>query len=106
MDRCSGFGDDRVKLRCRKHIHGSESGLFLELSARLWYLLCYPKRHKHSCNFFVCEVNKGYSIGISSGWVSFGDDRVKFRCRKHIHGSESGLFLELSARLWYLLVLI
>lgn len=28
--------------------HGSESGLFLELSARLWYLLCYPKSHRHS----------------------------------------------------------
>ena len=28
--------------------HGSESGLFLELSARLWYLLCCPKSHRHS----------------------------------------------------------
>lgn len=28
--------------------HGSESGLFLELSCHLWYLLCYPKSHKHS----------------------------------------------------------
>ena len=28
--------------------HGSESDLIHEFSARLWYLLCCPKRHKHS----------------------------------------------------------
>ena len=28
--------------------HGSESGLFLELSGRLGCLLCCPKSHRHS----------------------------------------------------------
>lgn len=48
MDRSNDFGDNRVKFQYHKHSHGSESDLIHELSARLWYLLCYPKRHKHS----------------------------------------------------------
>ena len=64
MDRSSDFGDNRVKFRCRKHSHGSESGLFLELSARLGCLLCCPKRHKHSLQllYHSCYIIKAVAI--------------------------------------------
>ena len=64
MDRSSDFGDNRVKFQYHKHSHDNELGLFLELSARLWYLLCYPKRHKYSCNFCTCEVNNSDYITL------------------------------------------
>ena len=48
MDRSSDFGDNRVKFRYHKHSHDNELGSVHGLSGHLWYLLCYPKRHKHS----------------------------------------------------------
>lgn len=61
-DRNNGIGDNRVKFRYHKHSHGSESGLFLELSAHLWCLLCCPRVIDIACNFCTRKVDHSYYI--------------------------------------------
>ena len=48
MGRNNETGDSTSLFQYHKHSHDNELGLFLELSARHWYLLCCPKRHKHN----------------------------------------------------------
>ena len=41
--------------------HDNEWGLFLEFSAHLWYLLCYPKRHRHSLRL-LCPKGRSFLL--------------------------------------------